>query len=65
MKMDDADEVRSQRLSVDFRTKSGSFSSSKDGGERRGGDVLNALRLDNQRSPLQGELELNLSPSKA
>jgi hypothetical protein len=64
MKMDDADEVRSQRLSVDFRTKSGSFSSSKDGGERRG-DVLNALRLDNQHSPLQGELELNLSPSKA
>ena len=45
-KMDDVDEERTSRLSAEIRSQRGSKDS-------RGGDVLNALRVESQ-----GELEL-------
>lgn len=49
MKMDAVDEERSSRLSAEIHRRSGSKDS-------KGGDVLNALRMESQ-----GELELKPS----
>jgi hypothetical protein len=54
--MDAVDEERSSRLSIDFHSRSNSFSAGG-GTATLSGDVLNALRLDSRVSG-QGELEL-------
>lgn len=55
--MDAVDEERSSRLSIDFHSRSNSFSAGGGGTATLSGDVLNALRLDSRVSG-QGELEL-------